>query len=168
MILIRGTGTSLLMYLAVAEGSAANVWPMLAVFVVRNALMNSTLGMSRSMIMDCVRKENRSKWSAVESFSSFTWSGSALIGGYLADAHGYRFSFLITAVLHYVATAALVPAFFSSRKLESVTMALNKKKEAKAAAAAIKQISADLSDAGDTTGKKKKKSSKSRTGSINS
>jgi MFS family permease len=128
MLLIRGSGTTLLMYLGVAQGSAADVWPMLTVFVVRNALMNCTLGMSRSMIMDCVAKNNRSKWSAVESFSSFTWSGSALLGGYLADAHGYRFSFIITAGLHYVATAVLVPAYFSSRKLEAETMALNKRK----------------------------------------
>ena len=122
MLIFRGMGTNMLIYLALARGDGANVWVMLAVFVTRNAFMNATLGMSRSMIMDCVAKEHRAKWSAIESFSSFTWSGSALLGGYLADAHGYRFSFLITAVLHYVATAVLVPAYFSSRKLEAATM----------------------------------------------
>merc|ERR1712032_920545 len=42
----------------------------------------------------------RGLWNAVENFTSMTWSGSAFIGGVLADSHDYRFTFLITAFVY--------------------------------------------------------------------
>lgn len=59
------------------------MWLMVA-FVARNSTMNAVMGITRSVIMDSVKKENRAKWSAFESFSSFTWAGSAMVGGYIA------------------------------------------------------------------------------------
>jgi MFS family permease len=128
MIAARVTGTTLLLYLALATGPAAGLIPMLAVFVVRNALMNSTLGTSRGVIMDCCNAASRAKWSAMESFSSFTWAGSATLGGYLSDLHGYRYSFLITCCFHYAAVLALIPAYLGTKTLESVVMAIAAKK----------------------------------------
>lgn len=110
-MLTRACGVACLWYMSLAtSGPASGIWPVVVTYILRCALMNSLLGMTRSVIMDYIRKEHRAKWSAMESVSSFTWCGSAVIGGYLVDAHGYRFSFVITAVLHSVATLALLPA----------------------------------------------------------
>lgn len=121
---IRLVGTTLLMYLAVVPTNTPEsaLAIMLVFFVGRNSCMNSTFGMSRSVIMDCVSKDTRGKWAAVESFSSFTWAGSATLGGYLADAHGYKYTFLITAIMHYCGSCMLIPAWIGSRKLERVVM----------------------------------------------
>lgn len=56
------------------------------------------------------------QWLALDSVNSASWSGSALLGGVLADAIGYRHTFLITAALQlcsillYSPLAALVAA----------------------------------------------------------
>jgi hypothetical protein len=121
---IRIIGTTFLMYLAVVPTNTPQsaLGVMLFFFIARNSCMNCTFGMSRSVVMDCVPKEQRGKWAAVESFSSFTWAGSATLGGYLADAHGYKYTFLITAVVHYIGSCMLLPAWVGSRKLEAVVM----------------------------------------------
>lgn len=133
ILAIRILGTSLLMYMAVVpqDTPAARLAVMLVVFIVRNSCMNCTLGMSRSVIMDCVNKNSRAKWAAVESFSNFTWAGSATLGGYLADAHGYKYTFLITAVLHFFGCSLLIPAWRSSRKLEAVVMKRSRERREK-------------------------------------
>jgi MFS family permease len=124
ILFIRLMGTTFLMYLAVVPTNTPEsaLAIMLVFFVARNSCMNCTFGMSRSVIMDCVPKETRGRWAAVESFSSFTWAGSATLGGYLADAHGYKYTFLITAVMHYIGSCMLIPAWIGSRKLEAVVM----------------------------------------------
>lgn len=124
ILAIRLVGTSLLLYLAVVpqNTSASSLAVMLAVFVTRNACMNCTLGMSRSVIMDFCDKSSRAKWSAMESFANFTWAGSATLGGYLANAHGYKYTFLITACVHYFGCSLLIPAWASSRRLENLVM----------------------------------------------
>lgn len=95
-------------YLAYTNGSWGAVTPMVIVFALRMALQNSTYGISRSVIMDHVASKNRARWSAVESFSGFTWAGSAVVGGIIADQHGYRATFAITASIHVFAVAVLV------------------------------------------------------------
>ena len=49
--------------------------------------------------MDYVPKNTRARWKSLESVSSFGWAGSAGLGGYLADRHGYVFTFFITAAI---------------------------------------------------------------------
>ena len=46
---------------------------------------------------------HRAKWASLESLNTSTWSGSAVIGGFLADRFGYRHVFLITAALQDLA-----------------------------------------------------------------
>jgi hypothetical protein len=46
--------------------------------------------------MDFVPKERRAKWKALESIGSLGWSGSAVLGGWLADKYDYSTTFLIT------------------------------------------------------------------------
>ncbi|KPI87469.1 hypothetical protein ABL78_3458 [Leptomonas seymouri] len=124
-IIVRLIGTTLLLLMGTTT-LPLNV--MLPIYMFRNALMNSTAGVTRSVIMDCVRKENRAKWSAFESFSSFTWSGSAVFGGYIAAAHGYKGTFVITAVFHYCSLAVLVPGAIGALPVERELMRTNSRK----------------------------------------
>lgn len=92
----------------------------LSLFICRNACMNAVFGITRSLIMDAVPKESRAKWSAFESITSFSWAGSAMVGGYVADAHGYQVSFTVTAVFHLAAGLLLVPAAVGARRVERI------------------------------------------------
>ncbi|EKF30365.1 hypothetical protein MOQ_005826 [Trypanosoma cruzi marinkellei] len=111
----RFIGTTLLLLMGVTHFRLSILVPM---FVLRSALMNCTTGVTRSVIMDCVPKSSRAKWSALESFAAFSWAGSAVIGGYTADAKGYQFTFLITSMVHYVGMCVLVPAMYGVREVE--------------------------------------------------
>lgn len=73
---------------------------LLAVYLVRGAFANSTYPIDRSILMDFTPSSQRGMWNAVESLTSITWSGSAFIGGLLSDAHDYRFTFLLTAMVY--------------------------------------------------------------------
>jgi predicted MFS family arabinose efflux permease len=72
--------------------------------VLRTAFMNSTNALTKSVLMDHVPQDERAKWSALESFNMFSWSGSAALGGILVDSDGIIFNFCITAALQFVAT----------------------------------------------------------------
>ncbi|KAH9600713.1 hypothetical protein LSM04_002477 [Trypanosoma melophagium] len=117
VVLVRLIGTTLLLLMGLTH---LHIGILLPIFIIRNSTMNSTRGVTRSVIMDCVRKESRAKWSAFESFSSFTWAGSAVVGGYIAEAKGYQFTFVVTALIHYMALLTLVPAIYGSRAVESM------------------------------------------------
>ncbi|KAH8056758.1 major facilitator superfamily-like protein [Aureococcus anophagefferens] len=70
-------------------------------------LMNCCMGLTRSVLNDYVRKAERARWNAAESINLFSWSGSAALGGYLIDRHGYRVTFLVTAAIQFVAALIL-------------------------------------------------------------
>lgn len=86
-----------------------NLRILLGLFLVRGGLANGAIPIDRSIVMDFVPSADRGKWNAVESFTSMTWCGSAFLGGYLADAHDYRFTFVISAVLYFASLAAYLP-----------------------------------------------------------
>ena len=71
--------------------------------------MNCCQGLTRSVLNDYVRKSERARWNAAESINLFSWSGSAVLGGYLIDRHGYRATFLVTAGLQLCSAAILAP-----------------------------------------------------------
>ncbi|KAF4044091.1 hypothetical protein GN244_ATG03546 [Phytophthora infestans] len=50
--------------------------------------------------MDYVPKNIRARWNALEGLSVFSWSGSAVLGGFLIDAYGYRMCFIITSLVY--------------------------------------------------------------------
>jgi MFS family permease len=50
--------------------------------------------------MNHVHKNTRARWNALEGLTVFTWSGSAVIGGYIIDAVGYRQCFFITSIIY--------------------------------------------------------------------
>mmetsp|Transcript_50858 Transcript_50858/g.135784 ORF Transcript_50858/g.135784 Transcript_50858/m.135784 type:complete len:459 (-) Transcript_50858:36-1412(-) len=80
-----------------------NVPLLLALFLLRGGVANSTYAIDRSILVDFTPSSHRGRWSAVESLTSMTWSGSAVLGGVLADSHDYRFTFLVTSTLYAVA-----------------------------------------------------------------
>jgi Major Facilitator Superfamily len=66
------------------------------VYVMRSAFANASRPLTLSIMMDVVRAKNRGKWSAVESLTMFTWTGSAMLGGFLIERFSYRLCFFIT------------------------------------------------------------------------
>ena len=70
-----------------------------ALYILRTALMNCTYPVEESILMDYVPKNTRARWKSLESVSQFGWCGSALAGGLLADRYGYARTFAITIVL---------------------------------------------------------------------
>ncbi|ORC93671.1 cystatin-like cysteine protease inhibitor domain-containing protein [Trypanosoma theileri] len=103
-------GTFILLYMALARGTlAAPTWLMCIAYVARMALMNSTTALSRALIMDIVSEERRGMWNAVESFQSASWSGTALLGGFLADRLGYGAAFIVTFGFHLTACLMISP-----------------------------------------------------------
>lgn len=103
-------GTFLLLYMALAQKTrhSSKFWMYLA-YVFRNALMNCTVGLSRALIMDLVPEHRHSRWNALESVQSAGWSGSAILGGLMADKFGYGAAFIFTFFFHLFSTSALVP-----------------------------------------------------------
>lgn len=73
-----------------------------ALFLLRGAMMRCTEPLRRSLLMDFVPKKQRARWNSLEGLSMFTWAGSAVLGGFLVDAHGYRFCFFISSVVYLV------------------------------------------------------------------
>lgn len=85
----------------------------LPLYLLRGALMNARGPIVRSMIMDLVTSDLRGRWNSIQSLSGFTWSGSAALGGYLADYAGdYRFTFIVTALIYTASFFIGLPLYF--------------------------------------------------------
>jgi len=69
------------------------------VYIVRTVLMNCTSPLKKSILNDHVPKTSRGRWNALDSVTSFGWSGSAMAGGALLDQFGFGFTFLATAAM---------------------------------------------------------------------
>eukprot|EP00667_Euglena_gracilis_P008170 EG_transcript_8273 len=108
ILLIRAIGIGLLVAMAVLKQYWRNPAVTIPLYIVRTALMNSVYPLTKSVMMDFIPKRSRGKWTAVNSIASFGWSGSAVLGGWLVDVHGYGFSFHITAAVQGVAAALWV------------------------------------------------------------
>lgn len=101
---MRSIGISfLLLLIALATGPQ---WLVILVYVVRTAFMNANKPITKSIIMDSVPKEQRARWNALETINGATFSGSALVGGFLIDIVGFRGTFMCTALLQAL---SLVP-----------------------------------------------------------
>ena len=91
------------------------------VFILRGAFQNAIYPIDRSIIMDFVPSDQRGRWNSIESISAMTWSGSAVIGGYLMDSHDYRYTFVITGWIYLVACCLRTPLLFLVPKQEKFT-----------------------------------------------
>uniref|UniRef100_M4BFX9 Major facilitator superfamily (MFS) profile domain-containing protein n=1 Tax=Hyaloperonospora arabidopsidis (strain Emoy2) TaxID=559515 RepID=M4BFX9_HYAAE len=74
----------------------------IALFLMRGGMMRCSQPLRRSILMDYVQKNIRARWNALEGLSVFSFSGSAVLGGYLIDAYGYRICFIITSFVYCV------------------------------------------------------------------
>jgi predicted MFS family arabinose efflux permease len=79
------------------------------VYAARTAFYNAPVALIDSILQDSVDSTHRAKWTSLESVTSVGWSGSAWLGGYLLDTHGFATTFFVTAILQ---TAANVPLLF--------------------------------------------------------
>ena len=91
---------------------------LLAVFLVRGGMANSTYPIDRSILMDFTPSSQRGMWNAVNSLTSMTWSGSAFLGGLLSDAKDYRYTFFITTLVYAFACVVYVPLLYLVPKKE--------------------------------------------------
>jgi len=104
VVLLRVLGLSFFGAIVALYHFGYNKWLVVAAYIFRTALMNSTYPLEESILMDYVPKHQRARWKSLESVSSFGWCGSAALGGYLSDAYGYTATFLITIGMQALAT----------------------------------------------------------------
>jgi MFS family permease len=64
-------------------------------------MMRCSQPLRRSVLMDFVKREVRARWNALEGISVFSYSGSAVVGGYLVDQYDYRTCFFITSLVYF-------------------------------------------------------------------
>ncbi|MFX1254473.1 MAG: MFS transporter [Promethearchaeota archaeon] len=83
--------------------------PVIFLFIFRNAFMNASNPLSRTIVMDKIAKRHRGKWNALEQLAwGFLWSFSAGIGGLIVEGWGYYACFTITATLYTIATLIIL------------------------------------------------------------
>merc|ERR1712232_1100886 len=104
-ILFHYTGTGMLF----AISYKMPVIPCLVLVLTRNGIMNGNTPLQTAIVMECVSKEHRGKWSSISSLKGMMWSGSAFLGGWMSDSHDYRFAFFVTACVHVVAGSFMLP-----------------------------------------------------------
>eukprot|EP00298_Acanthocystis_sp_HF-20_P014204 c20673_g1_i1.p1 GENE.c20673_g1_i1~~c20673_g1_i1.p1 ORF type:complete len:472 (+),score=163.86 c20673_g1_i1:27-1442(+) len=123
-VLFRGSAVIVLFAMVYLQDYKGDWRIMVPLYVVRVSAMNATYPLEEAVTMDFVPKSSRARWKSLESIAQFGWCGSAAIGGILADANGYPFTFLITAciqsvaVLMFACLLPLVPCEESSRVIE--------------------------------------------------
>ena len=114
-IICKWIGALLLLSMIQAYKSGQSAMTICTLYVLRTSFMNSCASLTKSVLMDHVPKEERAKWSSLESVNSFSWAGSAAVGGFLVDVEGILFNFSITTVLQLVATIPLILVFGRAR-----------------------------------------------------
>lgn len=102
VVVTRVLGTISLLLMAVSHDVADQS----VLFVFHGAFMQCTEPLRRSLLMDFVPKSHRARWNSLEGLTVASWAGSAVLGGIIVDAYGYRLCF-IAAALVYVCGIAL-------------------------------------------------------------
>mmetsp|Transcript_11714 Transcript_11714/g.28866 ORF Transcript_11714/g.28866 Transcript_11714/m.28866 type:complete len:698 (+) Transcript_11714:20-2113(+) len=88
------------------------VWQILVPIYFLSSAQHCTRPLKKSILMDYVPKKTRARWNSIDSITRFGWSGSAVVGGYLVDRYSYSVTFLVTAIMQFVAATSfflLVP-----------------------------------------------------------
>ncbi|OQR83831.1 Major Facilitator Superfamily (MFS) [Achlya hypogyna] len=78
------------------------LWGEIGLFLLRSGFMRCSEPLRTSILMDYVPQSLRGRWNALEGLTQFTYSGSAVVGGYLIERHGYRYCFFITSIIYAV------------------------------------------------------------------
>ena len=88
-LLLESFGSACLMVMSVLHHIGVNEpLIMIPIFLLRTSLMNCTYALMESVLMSSVPSDERSRWKSLESIASFSWTGSAVLGGVLSDAKG--------------------------------------------------------------------------------
>ena len=112
-MLSAGLGAALLLLLVYLARAAAPVPVLVLVFVLRNAFANSFYPVEEAILMDSVPPDTRARWKSLDSISGVGWSGSAFLGGIIADRYDYTATFAVTAVLQFVGSVLVwIPLLF--------------------------------------------------------
>ncbi|RLN98068.1 hypothetical protein BBJ28_00008477 [Nothophytophthora sp. Chile5] len=102
IVITRALGAISLLLMAFSR----NVDDQSVLFLAHGALMHCTEPLRRSLLMDFVPKSHRARWNSLEGLTAASWTGSAVLGGFIVEAHGYRVCFVV-AVLVYACGLAL-------------------------------------------------------------
>jgi len=124
VILVKSAAVLCLLAIALLPSRYECPASILPLYLMRTWLMNAPLALSKSVMADYVPKKHRAKWASLESVNTTSWAGSALLGGLLSDAFGYRHTFLITASLQALGVlmyGPLVPLVVRERRPERRT-----------------------------------------------
>eukprot|EP00472_Partenskyella_glossopodia_P002460 CAMPEP_0197533718 /NCGR_PEP_ID=MMETSP1318-20131121/44445_1 /TAXON_ID=552666 /ORGANISM="Partenskyella glossopodia, Strain RCC365" /LENGTH=209 /DNA_ID=CAMNT_0043090703 /DNA_START=97 /DNA_END=723 /DNA_ORIENTATION=- len=125
IVVMKTLGVGLLLLMAIlAEGIYTSKYILAPIYVVRTGLMNCTYPLDESILMDFCPKDVRGRWKSLESVVAFGWCGSAVLGGWLGDAHGYSFTFIITALIQggsVIIICFLLPLVPISEKREVIS-----------------------------------------------
>jgi predicted MFS family arabinose efflux permease len=78
------------------------------IYLARTCIMNATYPLQKSILMDYVPKRSRAKWNSFEAVTSFGWSGSAALGGWLIQQYGFDLNFTVTATLQLAAWCVML------------------------------------------------------------
>eukprot|EP00929_Paragymnodinium_shiwhaense_P115019 TRINITY_DN8360_c0_g1_i1.p1 TRINITY_DN8360_c0_g1~~TRINITY_DN8360_c0_g1_i1.p1 ORF type:complete len:715 (-),score=122.28 TRINITY_DN8360_c0_g1_i1:138-2282(-) len=89
-----------------------------ASYFMRFACLHTRDPLLYSVTMDCVPQEQRARWASLNSLRTLSFSASAVLGGYLADHHGYVYSFNITVIALLAGTVFVLPAWLWFPKQE--------------------------------------------------
>jgi len=106
-------------------------WIICVVYVLRTAFMNSTSPLTRSILMDNVKTSERGRWSALESVNMFSWSGSAVFGGFLVSFDGLLFNFSVTATMQFLATIPVL-ALMCTLNVDDEKDSINRRENSRA------------------------------------
>eukprot|EP00435_Cladocopium_sp_Y103_P060146 s128_g21.t3 len=94
-----------------------------ACYLLRFACLHARDPVLYSITMDCVPQSQRSRWAALNSLRTLSFSASAVLGGFLADRHGYQFSFTVTIILLLACTLFMLPAILWFPRKEGLEQA---------------------------------------------
>jgi len=111
VVIFKWIGTSFMICMILAYKHHLHVSIVCILYLLRTSFANATSNLTKSIIMDSVPRNERGKWSALESVNMFSWSGSAALGGLLVSSKGILFIFYVTAALQLVATLPLIVLF---------------------------------------------------------
>ncbi len=108
MALFKAVGIILLYIMA----SLKAIWTVphiiIPIYLTRTCIMNATYPLQKSIMMDYVPKHARAKWNSFEALTSFGWSGSAALGGWLIQHYGFGMNFYITASIQLAAWSVML------------------------------------------------------------
>jgi MFS family permease len=103
---LRALGIASFFAMAALQGAGAPRGCVVVAYLLRMGLVNSTFGLTKSIIHDLVPASHRARYAAVDSINQATWAGSAAVGGLIIDRYGMLACFYVTASAQAL---ALVP-----------------------------------------------------------